>query len=209
MDISVLLSFLGASVLLTVLPGPDNILVLTESITKGRREGIGLSLGISSGILVHTLAAVTGLSLIIRESAMAFSVLKYMGALYLLYLAYKALREDADVMKPVQVSSREDKSLFALVKKGFFMNVLNPKVSLFFIAFLPQFTRSNGLSVSVQMLVLGGVFMIQAFVIFSLIALLSGSLSTYMGIPGFWKATKWAKAGILSTLAVVLAWAEK
>ena len=88
MQIELILSFLLASVLLTFMPGPDNIFVLTESITKGQKNGIAISIGLCSGVLIHTLAAATGLSIVIQKSALAFSIIKYLGAAYLFYLAY-------------------------------------------------------------------------------------------------------------------------
>ena len=93
MTLETIISFLSASIILTIMPGPDNIFVLTESLTSGRRTGIAISLGLASGVLIHTLAAATGLSIIIRQSAVAFSVIKYIGAAYLFFLAYKAIRD--------------------------------------------------------------------------------------------------------------------
>jgi threonine/homoserine/homoserine lactone efflux protein len=131
MAIEQLLSFLGAAILLTVMPGPDNIFVLTESVTKGHRNGVAVSIGLCCGVLIHTLAAATGVSLIIQKSVMAFSVIKYLGAGYLFYLAYRAYKEKQTAI----VLSRkviEKKSFVQLIRKGLLMNVLNPKVSLFF-----------------------------------------------------------------------------
>lgn len=93
MEFELLLSFLTASILLSIMPGPDNIFVLTESITKGKKNGILIALGLSLGVLVHTLAAATGLSIIIQKSALAFSIIKYIGAIYLFYLAFMALKD--------------------------------------------------------------------------------------------------------------------
>lgn len=207
MDPQLLISFLGASVLLTVMPGPDNILVLTESITKGKNSGTALSIGLSSGVLIHTLAAATGLSLIIQSSAMAFQVLKYLGAAYLFYLAIMTLREKSQ--KVDMVSDKSSYSFWNLVKKGFFMNVLNPKVSLFFIAFLPQFVSSGGMHVTLQMIILGVIFMVQALLIFVMISRLSGRLSSYLDSPKFWNSTKYGKALILAVLGVALLFSKK
>jgi len=93
MELGLILSFLGASIILSLMPGPDNIFVLTESLTKGHRNGIAISLGLGFGVLVHTIAAATGLSIIIQKSAIAFCIIKYLGALYLFYLAYQAYKE--------------------------------------------------------------------------------------------------------------------
>ncbi len=191
------------------MPGPDNIFVLTESLTKGQRNGIAISIGLSLGVLIHTIAAATGLSLIIQKSAVAFSVIKYFGAAYLLYLAYNAIKDKRPEIHFDEVS-KENKTQFSkLIKKGFLMNVLNPKVSLFFIAFLPQFTTSEGINITVQMIILGLLFMIQALLIFSLIAILSSKLTKYVNDPKFWKITKWSKVGVLSILGFILALTEK
>lgn len=205
MEIELILSFLGASVLLTLMPGPDNIFVLTESVTKGQRQGISISLGLVSGILVHTFAAATGLSLILQKSEIAFQIVQYLGVAYLLYLAYKAATEKAMELNFNEESSTHGFSFWKLVGKGFLMNVLNPKVSLFFIAFLPQFISPGGVNPIIQMVFLGFVFMVQALIIFSLISVLSGRLSAYLNSQRFWNTTKWIKAIILTALAIALA----
>ena len=127
MDINLLLAFLLASALLTIMPGPDILLVLTESLARGKRKGIALSIGLCSGVLVHTIAAASGLSLIIQNSALAFQFLKYAGAFYLLYLAYLAMNEKPQQIDLTDALQEEERKL---VKRGFIMNVLNPKVSV-------------------------------------------------------------------------------
>ncbi len=207
MDTNLLISFLGASVLLTIIPGPDNILVLTESITKGKKNGTALSIGLSLGVLVHTVAAATGLSLIIQSSATAFQIVKYLGAAYLFYLAIITLKEKK---QEVNVLNNNHKfSFWKLVKKGFFMNVLNPKVSLFFIAFLPQFISKSGFNITFQMIVLGIIFMIQALLIFVVISKLSGRLNKYLNSQKFWKITKYGKATVLGALGTALVFSKK
>ena len=191
------------------MPGPDNIFVLTESLTKGHKNGIAISVGLSLGVLVHTLAAATGLSLIIQNSMFAFSVVKYLGAAYLFYLAFGATKETQSALNLTATKIKEEFKLFPLIRKGFLMNVLNPKVSLFFIAFLPQFVSQNGFHITLQMIILGLIFMAQAIVVFSLIAILSGSLSRYINSPKFWKVTKWSKVFVLATLGLSLLLAKK
>lgn len=209
MQIELVLSFLLTSILLSFMPGPDNIFVLTESITKGQKNGIAISIGLCTGVLIHTLAAATGLSIVIQKSALAFSIIKYLGAAYLFYLAFMATKE-----KPVKVtldkkSKKEAFKLFPLIRKGFLMNVLNPKVSLFFIAFLPQFISKNGINITYQMIILGSIFMVQALVIFSLISILASRLTGYLNSAKFWKITKWSKVGVLSILGLTLALSKK
>ncbi|MCT4613377.1 MAG: LysE family translocator [Marinifilaceae bacterium] len=204
MDLHLILSFLGAAIILSFLPGPDNIYVLTESLSSGAKKGIAVSIGLCCGIMIHTIAASTGLSIIIKNSVMVFNIIKYLGAAYLLYLAVMSYKE-----KSFELDNNKDKKStktnLEYIKKGFLMNVLNPKVSLFFIALLPQFITNNGWNPAYQMIILGFVFMLQAFFIFSGIALLSGGISKYMRSPRFFVVTKWIKIVVLITLAIGLA----
>lgn len=207
MDLNLVIAFIGASVLLTIMPGPDNIFVLTESLTKGHKRGIALSFGLSTGVLVHTIAAATGISIVLQQSAIAFQVVKYLGVAYLFYLAYKSYKEKKD---PIELlNGSKEFSIGQSIRKGFLMNVLNPKVSLFFIAFLPQFISKEGFSASSQMIVMGTLFMLQAFIIFSLVALLSGQFSSYLNNDKFWKYTKIGKVSVLGLLGISLLLAKK
>src|SRR5512136_1627213 len=130
MTSSTLLCFLGASVALTIAPGPDNIFVLTQGIARGRKTAVITALGMCSGISVHTTAAAFGISAIFYSSAVAFNIVKYPGAAYLLFLAYRNLRERSSV----RFARGDSEPLGALFKRGFIMNVLNPKVAMFFLA---------------------------------------------------------------------------
>ncbi len=210
MDIQLITSFLVASVILTLMPGPDNIFVLSESLTKGKRNGLAISLGLSLGLIVHTIAAASGLSIVIQKSAVAFSIIKYLGAAYLFYLAYQATKEKTtgtDIN--LEALQQNEENVKPLIRKGFLMNILNPKVSLFFIAFFPQFVTADGFHIALQMIILGLIFMLQAMLIFSSISLLSGRLSKYVRNPRFWKVTKWTKFSVLSLLGLTLAVAKK
>jgi len=173
LDLTIYLSFIGVSLLLIIAPGPDNIFVMAQSISYGKKEGIATALGLCSGVTIHTLAASIGLSAILYQSNIAFSILKYLGAFYLLYLAYQAFRSSNEVG---EFAKPKKQTLPALYRRGFLMNVLNPKVSLFFLAFLPQFIEKNGISVPLQMIVLGLTFMILTLIVFSIIAIFAGSL---------------------------------
>lgn len=209
MDLALsLFYFLLTSMLLTLMPGPDVIFVLTESLTKGVRTGMGVAFGLALGCLVHTTIAATGLSVLLVNSEIAFRLVKYAGAAYLLYLAIKSYGE-----KPLSVETnnpvQEQQPFGKLLQKGFLMNVLNPKVSLFFIAFLPQFAVMGNMNISVQLFLLGFIFMIQAALIFSGIAQLAGRLSPYLNKPQFWIITKWFKIVIFLMLALVLLFSEK
>ncbi|MFM2291026.1 MAG: hypothetical protein RIS29_839 [Bacteroidota bacterium] len=193
--------------LLTIMPGPDNIFVLTISLSQGKREGIFTSLGLAMGVLVHTIIAATGLAIVIKQSEFAFTGIKLCGAFYLFYMAYKALSE-----KRIEMSSESGNNsspTLQLIQKGFLMNVLNPKVALFFIAFLPQFISHQRMSVTYQMFILGITFAIQAFLIFSIVAYLAGKLTHYMNSPRFWNITKWSKIIILTALGLLLILSRK
>lgn len=207
MDITLLYSFVLASVLLALMPGPDNIFVLTESITKGKRNGIMISAGLASGVIVHTFAIATGLSIFIQQSEKLFYAIKVMGAVYLLYLAYQTYKEPGGASISIGENDRNfpEVSFFSLYKKGFLMNVLNPKVTLFFIAFMPQFISENAsYSYGKQIMILGAIFMIQAFVLFSLIAIVAHELSRFLHSKVFWKNVKWVKIVVLTILAMFL-----
>lgn len=203
MEFHLILSFIGASILLTLMPGPDNIFVLTQSLSKGYKTGIAISVGLISGLIVHTTLAATGLAILILQSEFLFSILQYLGAGYLFYLAYQASREKQTEIEWIG-KSKVKEAWFPLVKKGFLMNVLNPKVSMFFIAFLPQFISEGGYHITLQMLILGLIFMAQALVIFSMLSVLSGRFSIHLNKPKFWTYTKWSKVIVLFILGLSL-----
>ncbi len=207
MDISLILQFAFATLLLAASPGPDNIYILTESVSKGWRQGVGITAGLMSGVIIHTTFVATGVSLIVLNSEIAFSIIKYLGSGYLLYLAYGAYKEQP--MEVVVGKQAEAEAFVTVFKRGFIMNVLNPKVSIFFIALLPQFVSDDGLSPMIQMMVLGFVFMLISFVIFSGIALISGQAATMVQHKSFWTTTKWIKVVLLSSVAILLALLEQ
>jgi len=175
LDIGILLSFIGATSLLAISPGPDNIFVLIQSVTNGVKYGLATVFGLISGCLVHTSLVAFGVSALIKENEHVFLGLKFFGAAYLIYLAYKIYRS------PLELSLTSDKKLkkntIQLFKQGFIMNVLNPKVSIFFLAFFPAFLFSESLSKLAQFFILGFVFMIVSLIVFSLIAFLAGTIS--------------------------------
>ncbi len=209
MEIELILSFCGASILLILMPGPDIIFVLTESLTKGQKNGIAVSIGLVLGVMTHTLAAATGLSIVIQQSAMAFQIVKYLGAGYLLYLAYKAAKERRIQVDLTKNNNNGGYNLWKLIRVAYFMNVLNPKVSLFFIAFLPQFLSKPGYHITLQMIILGFLFMVMAFLILLMISVLSSKFSNYLNSNRFWLTTKWGKIIVLSMLGLTLAVSKK
>ncbi|HAQ70209.1 MAG TPA: lysine transporter LysE [Flavobacteriales bacterium] len=207
MELSLVLGFITATLALALMPGPDNIYVLTESVSKGWRQGVGITAGLMSGVIIHTTLVATGVSLILIESDTAFDFLKYLGAAYLLYLAYGAFNE-----KPMDVHMKgqaKTEPFLVIFKRGFLMNVLNPKVSIFFIALLPQFVSSPGFSPMYQMMILGFIFMLVSFVVFSSIALISGRTARLIEHKAFWTTTKWVKVVLLISLTLLLVFIER
>jgi threonine/homoserine/homoserine lactone efflux protein len=173
--IETLLSFTIATSILALSPGPDNIFVLTQSIVNGKKNGLATVFGLISGCLVHTTLLAFGVSAIIKRSENLFLCIKLFGAIYLLYLAFKVFKSDVSIL--LSKDSMEKKSTIQLFKQGFFMNVLNPKVSIFFLAFFPGFLFSKTLSNVIQFYILGFLFMLVSLIIFSLIAILAGAIS--------------------------------
>jgi threonine/homoserine/homoserine lactone efflux protein len=206
MDHSTLFCFLGASVALTIAPGPDNLFVLTQGVARGRKAAVVTALGMCSGISVHTTAAAFGISALFYSSVVAFNLVKYAGAAYLLYLAFRTLTERS----AVRLSKADERPPMALFKRGFIMNVLNPKVAMFFLAFLPQFVSPNANYFALQMLLLGFIFMAQAVIIFTLIGFFSGSIGNFLlARPGIARRFDWLTAGVFASLGIRLALTER
>ncbi len=176
LDMNTLLMFSLASTLLALSPGPDNIFVLTQSMVKGAKAGVIITLGLCSGLIFHTSAVALGVAVIFQTSLLAFNILKIVGAGYLLYLAYMAFK---DASKTTLHVDQKPLSSWAMYRRGVFMNVTNPKVSIFFLAFLPQFTNPQNGSITLQIFKLGAVFMVCALVVFSLIAFLSSKIRAW------------------------------
>ena len=178
LNYDILFTFIIASAALAITPGPDNIYVLMQSIANGKKHGLATTAGLVSGCLVHTTLLAFGISAIIKNSDEIFFVIKFFGAMYLFYLAYKVFKSDPYLQLSNGVVPK--KGLGQLFKQGFIMNVLNPKVTIFFLAFFPGFLFSDSLSHIVQFYVLGLLFMLVALLVFGLIAILSGSISNYI-----------------------------
>lgn len=175
--IETLLSFSIATLALAIAPGPDNIYVLTQALVNGTKSGIATTAGLISGCIVHTTLLAFGISAIITASSDLFYGIKVLGACYLLFLAYKVYRSDETISLSENAPS---KSYLQLYKTGFIMNLVNPKVMIFFLAFFPGFIWDNSGNTVVQFYVLGIIFMIISFFVFSTIALLAGRISTFV-----------------------------
>ncbi|GAB2833176.1 LysE family translocator [Comamonas piscis] len=183
-----LLAFFGVAVLLALSPGPDNLFVLMQSIQRGWRVGIAVVVGLCLGVVVHTMAVALGLAAVFAASSIAFTVLKWCGAAYLAYLAWGAWRApvSADASAggaAADGSGRADiagKDLLVMVRRGVVMNLTNPKVLIFFLAFLPQFADPAIGPVGPQIFVFGAVFILAAFLVFGAIALFSGAFGNLL-----------------------------
>lgn len=170
--------FVTASVLLTLAPGPDILYVIAKSLSEGVKSGIVLACGLVSGIAFHTALVMLGVAALISSSPTALTLLKYFGAAYLLYLAYGAFGASGK-LKLGQAEA--DRSTAALYRRGVLMNVLNPKVLLFFLAFLPQFILLDGeLSTSAQIALLGLIFAAQALAVFSIVSVCAARLRQFI-----------------------------
>ena len=172
----VAIGFFGIAVLLALSPGPDNLFVITLSALRGVRAGLWVVLGLCSGLIVHTLAVAWGVAALFAASATAFTVLKLLGAAYLLYLAWGAWNAPASVVDDSGGPSVPDMTPMQAWLRGVIMNLTNPKVILFFLAFLPQFSNPARGSVAVQTFLLGLIFILAAGLTFSTLALLAGSI---------------------------------
>lgn len=172
MSVETLGLFSVAAVLLALSPGPDNLFVFTQSLVHGAKVGLWVILGLCSGLLFHALLVAFGVAAALKAAPTLFNFLRLVGAAYLLWLAWQAWRA------PVTLASARNVDLapLALYRRGIVMNVSNPKVAIFFLAFLPQFTQPDGWPVALQVILLGALFMVWGFLVFTAIALAAGWL---------------------------------
>jgi threonine/homoserine/homoserine lactone efflux protein len=176
-DLHVLLVFCGAALALIVIPGPAVLYILAQSVEHGRRAGVVSALGVATGGLVHITAAAGGISALVVSSAVAFSVVKYVGAAYLLYLGIRRLLERRAEDEEGRAREAEP---WRIYRRGVVVNALNPKTALFFLAFLPQFVDPDRGPVLAQILVLGALFVLLALLSDSLYALGAGALAAWV-----------------------------
>ena len=170
-----LFAFLGISLVITFAPGPDNLMVLSQSLSRGRSAGFGIALGCALGCVTHILWATLGVSAVIASSPRLFLALKLAGSLYLLWLGIQALRSPGATLKAAD-AARATEPWLRYLRRGFIANAINPKVALFFLAFMPQFLKPELGHLSLQMVRLGLVFIVQTIVVFGLFAFAAGSL---------------------------------
>jgi len=200
-------AFFLASALLAIAPGPDNVFVLTQSALHGKLSGLIVVFGLCTGLLFHTTAVAFGVAVIFQASTLAFTLLKVIGAGYLVYLAWQIFRAS-----PEQISMQSDqqKSLGTLYRRGIIMNLTNPKVSIFFLAFLPQFADPVRGPISLQMIALGGTFIIATILVFGAIALIGGTLGEWLNhSERAQRIMNWTAGTIFIGLALKLVTAER
>ncbi|WP_417449397.1 LysE family translocator [Kordiimonas sp.] len=207
LSVDTIIAFSVAATVLAFAPGPDNIFVLTQSALRGPKAGVAVTLGLATGLIVHTAAVVLGLAALIAVSETAFTILKVIGAAYLVYLAVGAFRARPDAIEATDAHVR---GLWQYYRRGIIMNVTNPKVSIFFLAFLPQFLDAGAGNVTGQMLALALIFFIVTVIVFSAIALLAGQIGNrIMGSPKAQVLMNRVAGTIFLALAVKLAISER
>lgn len=207
-----LVAFFGASLLLALAPGPDNLFVLVESARHGRAAGLRVTLGLCTGLIVHTAAVALGLAALLASSPAAFTLLEAAGALYLAWLAFGAFRSTGagggGEEGPDGGAACPDG--FAHYRRGIVMNVTNPKVTLFFLAFLPQFTAPARGPVWIQVVALGVVFLLATLLVFGAVALFAGTFArTLAGSPAARRALDRVAGCVFLGLALRLALAPR
>ena len=199
--------FLTVSWALIIAPGPDMLYVITRGMTHGRRAGMLSAIGVICGILVHTTAAALGLTLIFQTSAFAFIIVKYLGAAYLIYLGIKAWREENVFSLLASSSTISSHQLFW---QGVLSNVLNPKIAIFFLAFLPQFVDKGGSQVTLQLILLGLTFAFLGLIFLLIVGYSSGTIGSWITRrPQFAQSLGRFSGGILVALGVRLALTER
>jgi len=185
--------FIASGLLLNIAPGPDSLLIMTRSATQGWRAGCAAALGIGAGTCVHVLAAALGLSALLAGSAMAFTVVKWIGAAYLVYIGLAMLlaRRGPDIALPVPIAPLPLRKVFA---QGFLTNVLNPKVALFFLAFVPQFIAPEAPHKALAFLVLGAIFNLNGMLWCNGLAVFTALASRRLKFGG--APARWLNRGI-------------
>ena len=195
----VLLTFLGAGIVLNLTPGADVAFTMASGLKGGKRSGIAAAIGITTGSLLHTVLAAFGLAAVLISYPIAFDAIRYLGAAYLLYLAWQAWTQTGSLSKSEGASSMRK-----AIAQGFLTNILNPKVALFILAFLPQFTNPQNGPVWLQMLILGGLFSSTGIIVTIAYGLLAGTLSDKL--HSYQRPFNKITALIFGGLAARLAW---
>lgn len=201
------LNFLITSLIVVLIPGTGVVYTISTGLTHGKRASLFASLGCTAGIIPHLLASTLGLSAVMHTSALAFQVLKYLGVAYLFYLAYATWRDTTGFTVEKTPSKA---TATGLITKAFLLNILNPKLTIFFLAFLPQFIAHTTAEPWRQLLTLSGVFMLMTFVVFVLYGLVAHAFRrVVIESPGVQAWLRRSFAAAFVGLAVDLALAER
>ena len=198
------LVFMAASLALALTPGPDLLYVAGRSLGQGRLAGVVSAIGVGCGCVVHLTAAAFGLSAILSYSATAFTIVKLIGGLYLIYLGWVTFRSESSEHNPGGRTVRRQR-LSRLFWQGTVSNILNPKVAIFFMAFLPQFVDPTRSSAFVQIIFLGSIFVIQGTIVMAAAGLAFGAAGAWLSKhPAFWKWQRRITASLLASLGLRL-----
>lgn len=196
-----IIAFCIASAILIAIPGPSVLYIIARSTEQGRKAGLISVAGIETGTMVHVCAAALGLSALLMSSALAFSLLKYAGAVYLIWLGIKKFSEKQTTS---EVTLRPQESMSRIYWQGAVVNILNPKTALFFFAFLPQFIEPAKGHISLQVFLLGSIFAIIAWISDTMYALAAGSLSAWLRKkPAYMKIQAYLSGAIYLLLGVL------
>ena len=206
-DTSNLTLFVVTSIAVILMPGPAMVFVISNGLTRGPKPSISAALGTTTGVFFHMFCATFGLAVILKTSAVAFTIVKVAGAVYLVYLAIKTLLSKDALVNELGERPKSGNSIFW---QGIFINILNPKLSIFFLAFLPQFIEPALSSATSQTLVLGMIFIAMTILIFIAYGLFASLLrQRVLNSPRIMKAIKWCFASVFMALGVRLALSEK
>ena len=204
---AILISFAIASFFLALAPGPDNFFVLTFSAKYGRTLGVLFVLGLVCGCFIHTSLVAFWVSALIINNSLLLSILKYIGAIYLLFVAIKVYKSDNKI-KDLKDSKYEVNKLKVFIN-GLLMNILNPKVLIFFLAFFPTFIFSDSISPVIQFYILGGIFMLITFIVFSSIAFFSSLIyKNFKKYKFYTELLKWLNIIVLISIAIIILLSE-
>jgi threonine/homoserine/homoserine lactone efflux protein len=199
--------FIVTSIAVILMPGPAMLYVISNGLTRGPKASTAAAFGTTAGVSFHLFCAAFGLAVILKTSAIAFAVVKFAGAAYLIYLAIKTLASKEQIVNDINVIEKSGNSIFW---RGIFINILNPKLSIFFLAFLPQFIDPTLTSATSQTLIFGTIFMGMTIIIFIGYGLFAALLrQRVLCSPIVLRAKKWCFASIFMALGVRLALSEK
>ncbi|QFT32401.1 Homoserine/homoserine lactone efflux protein [Labrenzia sp. THAF82] len=202
-DMTTLLAFTAAALVLTITPGPDMTLFMSKTLTQGRRAGLTAVFGVTVGLVIHTILAAIGVSALLAASQLAFTLLKIVGAAYLIWLAYRTLRHGSALA--IESAGAKTQPFYQIWLQGLGVNILNPKIVLFFVTFLPQFISASDPNAVGKLLFLGAYFVLLGMPICALMVLGAGTFAKFLKqSPKAMRFFDWAFAGIMGSFAIKL-----